>query len=76
MDKEKYPVLAVLSEAGISGPYDYAADQFKYMAKKKKYANKCDLCTEIRSWLIQKSGAGMPWRDLCPAEFYADFAVP
>lgn len=72
LDGDKYPVLAVLSEKGILGLYAYAAEQFNFHANRKRYINKCDLCTEIRGHLIHSSMLGTPWADLYPIEYYDD----
>jgi Radical SAM superfamily len=72
LDKEKYSVLAVLSEEGISGLVDYAATKFEYKPAKEKYINKCDLCMEVRTHLIKESVFKIIWPDLCPSEFYSE----
>jgi len=62
----KYPVMAILTEQGLAGLYDYAAD--KGFAPDGGYVSKCDLCFSIRKYLIKTYPGDHP--DLAPAEYY------
>jgi len=45
-----------------------AQEKFNYTPAKKSYINKCDLCTEIRTFFVQNDFGGMA--ELNPREFY------
>ena len=65
---KKYPVLTTLFEKGIRGVFNQAQDAFDYSPASAGYINKCDLCTEIRTFLVHHN-FGSP-AELNPKEFY------
>jgi hypothetical protein len=68
LSAEKYPVLTALFHKGIRGLFQMALERFDYTPAKESYINKCDLCTEIRTFWVQND-FGAP-ADLNPEEFY------
>lgn len=68
---EKYPVLTTLFYEGIRGIFKMAQEKFNYTPAKERYINKCDLCTEIRTFFVQNDFGGPP--ELNPKEFYEQF---
>jgi hypothetical protein len=52
LSKQEYPVLTTLRNGGISGLLDYVRDIYGFEPEKPVYISKCDLCYEIRSFLI------------------------
>jgi hypothetical protein len=65
---EKYPLLTTLFHEGIRGIFKLARETFDYTPAKESYINKCDLCTEIRTYLVHNDFCGTA--DLNPKEFY------
>ena len=63
-----YPLLNCLYRKGVRGFYDLASDKYGFQASRSNYINKCDLCTEIRSWLVEQTKEDIP--ELKPLEFY------
>ncbi len=68
LNPEKYPLLTTLFQSGIRGLADLAQDEFGYAPAKAGYINKCDVCTEIRTFLVRKNY--MASSELHPVEFY------
>ncbi|MFC1880899.1 radical SAM protein [Thermodesulfobacteriota bacterium] len=68
LSDETYPVLTTLCRHGIRGLIKMAEDAFGYSPQKNLYINKCDLCTEVRTYLVQKDYGGS--KELTPREFY------
>ena len=68
LSDETYPVLTTLCHHGIRGLVKMAEDTFGYSPQKNLYINKCDLCTEVRTFLVQKDYGGS--KELTPREFY------
>jgi hypothetical protein len=66
-DPEKYPVYRALVSSGIKGLYEYAAEYFGYTPK-ESYKGKCDLCYDIRSYLVLRKNLNLP--DLQPTGHY------
>jgi hypothetical protein len=64
----KYPLLTTLFKSGIRGLAEMAQNEFGYAPAKADYINKCDVCTDIRSFLAGKNYKGSS--ELHPAEFY------
>ena len=69
LSDETYPVLTTLCRHGIRGLVKMAADTFGYSPQKNLYINKCDLCTEVRSCMVQNNYSGS--KELSPEEFYS-----
>ena len=65
---EKYPVLTTLFHEGIRGILQMAQEKSDYSPTRERYINKCDLCTEIRTFWVQNDFGGTA--DLNPKEFY------
>ena len=66
----RYPLLDRLSTAGIRGLYSFAAEDFGYRPQRSGYLNHCDLCTEIRSFLLLRENE--TFLELAPEGFYAE----
>jgi hypothetical protein len=68
LSDETYPILTTLYHHGIRGLIKIAEDLVGFSPQKDLYINKCDLCTEVRTFLIKNDYN--PSRELGPAEFY------
>jgi len=68
LSDETYPILTTLGRHGVRGLVKLAEDRVGYIPKKGLYINKCDLCTEVRTFLVQNDYSGS--NELSPAEFY------
>jgi hypothetical protein len=68
LSEDKYPVITTLFQSGIKGLFEMATEQYSFQPARSGYINKCDLCTEIRTYLVTKSPATFP--DLAPETFY------
>jgi hypothetical protein len=66
--EEKYPILTTLYRSGIRALADMAQHQFGYRPQKNGYINKCDVCTEIRTFLVGQNYRKSP--ELKPEQFY------
>jgi hypothetical protein len=64
----KYPLLDQLAASGISGLYEWAEQGYSYAPRKKAFLNHCDLCTDIRSFLLHGDADRFP--ELAPKGFY------
>jgi hypothetical protein len=69
IDKDKYLFLGLLYKRGIGALYNLAKRDFGFVAK-ESYISKCDLCTDIRRFLVREKG--IESADLQPAEYYGD----
>lgn len=67
LDEEKYPLLNALFRQGIGGLFAIAARDYGY-APAGRYMSKCDLCLDIRKYLVLEKGMDSP--ELQPQEFY------
>ena len=65
----KYPLLERLASTGIRGLYELARQDFDFVPVRDSYLNHCDLCTDIRRYLIQLDAGAFP--ELAPEGFYA-----
>ena len=65
---EIYPILTTLYHHGVRGLVKMAEDTVGYFPQKDFYINKCDLCTELRTFLVQNDYGGSD--ELKPKEFY------
>jgi hypothetical protein len=68
LSENKYPVITTLFNSGIKGIYDLAHQAFEYAPARSGYINKCDLCTEIRTVMVDKKYGGVS--EFNPKEFY------
>jgi hypothetical protein len=66
---DKYPLLTIISAKGIRELLNYAARGFGFKPRQVGYINKCDLCTEIRFFLVQEGYDRS--EELSPGEFYS-----
>ncbi len=64
----KYPLLDQLTESGIKGLYALAEESYNYVPSKNGFLNHCDLCTDIRKFLLHT--ANESFLELKPVEFY------
>jgi hypothetical protein len=66
VDLEEHPVLGLLMAEDIQGLLDFAAD-FGYQESGEGYLSKCDLCLDLREYLVTRQD----FSELSPKEFYA-----
>ena len=69
LSDQTYPIITSLYRHGIRGLIKIADDSGGFSPQKDLYLNKCDLCTEVRSFLVQNNYNGS--EELNPAEFYS-----
>ncbi len=67
LSPSKYPFLTALMTGGISALSAAAADEQGF-SPSEEYVSKCDLCYDIREYLVTERGMDSP--DLQPAEYY------
>jgi hypothetical protein len=68
LQENRYPVITTLVHSGIKGIYELAQKEFDYSPARSGYINKCDLCTEIRTFLVYNNFGGFD--EFKPREFY------
>ena len=68
LSDESYPILTTLCRHGIRGLVKMAETSIGYRPQKNRFINKCDLCTEVRTFMVQNGYKGSD--ELKPAEFY------
>ncbi len=66
-DQDKYEIIYSLESKGVSGLCDLAVKKYGYVPK-DEYAGKCDLCYDIRSFLVLDLELDLP--DLQPLGHY------
>lgn len=71
LSENRYPVITTLCRSGIQGIYKLAQEELAYSPSRTGYINKCDLCTEIRTFFVKNDFGGSP--ELNPREFYDFF---
>lgn len=65
IDPEGSPVLGFLIAGDFEGLIHFAED-LGYQEVEEGYVSKCDLCLDIRKYLVAKGG----FKELSPKEFY------
>jgi hypothetical protein len=65
VDPDEQPVLALLIAEEIGGLLDYARAE-GYRERAAGYVSKCDLCLDLRAYLVQRG----EYRELAPRAFY------
>jgi hypothetical protein len=65
---DRYPLINALFHNGIRGLAQLAADLAGHRPQKNHYINKCDLCSEVRTFLVLNDFKGS--NELNPVEFY------
>jgi hypothetical protein len=68
LSDERYPLITTLVRHGICGLVELAGDLAGYAPQKKYYVNKCDVCSEVRTFLALRGRSGL--NELNPVEFY------
>lgn len=68
LSEKTYPILTTLFKHGIRGLVEVARKLADFTPQKDLYINKCDLCTEIRTFLVQNDYGDS--NELNPREFY------
>jgi hypothetical protein len=68
LSTERYPILTGLFDKGIKGLFEFAKQYYAFSPQRTGYINKCDLCTEIRTYLVI-NGYNQS-NELEPQEFY------
>ena len=70
LSPERYPILTTLYRSGITGLVELARRECGFESTNDGYVNKCDLCTTVRTWLVQHGYDKGP--ELRPLEFYSN----
>jgi hypothetical protein len=68
LSTQKYPILVKLYSDGIRGLVSMATEMFGFSPQRNNYINKCDLCTEIRTHMVNSDYNESS--ELNPAGFY------
>lgn len=71
VDPTKYPFLARLLAGGPAALLETAREEYGFQPA-KTYASACDLCQQLRTYLVLEAGVESP--DLSPAGFYRELA--
>jgi len=56
LDARQYPIISRLYSSGIGGFIAYAAETHGFKPLKPAYASKCELCYEVRRFLVVERG--------------------
>lgn len=67
ISREKYPLITTLYNEGIGGLLTLAREEYSFVPK-EEYFSKCDLCYDIRNFLVIEKKVDSP--ELQPTEFY------
>lgn len=67
--EEEYPVIHNLFTKGINGLLEYACQNYDFKPK-EKYISKCDICCDIRKFLVKD--CELRTKELQPSEFYME----
>ncbi len=68
LPEDRYPIITTLVNSGIKGLAEFAQNAFGFSPARSGYINKCDLCTEIRTFLVATNIEG--FSELSPNAFY------
>jgi uncharacterized Fe-S cluster-containing radical SAM superfamily protein len=68
LDPARYPILTTLYSRGVGGLFRMASETTGY-GPEGRYLSKCDLCFDIRRYLLLQAGDGM-WPELQPRWIY------
>jgi hypothetical protein len=68
INKKNYPILNILFESGIRELLYFSMREYGFVPK-DKYLSKCDLCNDLRNYLIY---SGNTFLDLSPTGYYRD----
>lgn len=52
LDAEEYPIITRLYSGGVGDLLAYAAQKYAFRASQPAYASKCELCYEVRRFLV------------------------
>jgi len=63
---ENFPILSFLISGDFSGLFQFA-NKFDYQESKMGYISKCDLCLDMRKYLVSQKN----FKELSPKEFYS-----
>jgi len=74
LDAGKYPIITTLFHSGVNGLYRVATERFGYKPFRQGNINKCDLCTEIRGFLVTEHPG--KFVELAPETFYNGLYPP
>ncbi len=67
LDPGRYPLITALHGDGVRGLYTLAERDHGFVARRRGYLSRCDLCDHIRSHLARASAG---FAELAPAGFY------
>lgn len=67
LEGRRFKVLTRLYTAGIGGLYDWAREEHGFVPSAGGYSNKCDLCNDIRSYLVTQED---DFAELRPRGYY------
>jgi len=56
LEPAEYPIISRLFSGGIGAFVSYAAEAYGFRASKPSYASKCELCFEVRHFMVADKG--------------------